>query len=119
MHINASKALEAAEALDLEVEGLTLDAVTTAYRTVAKTCHPDGGSYDAAKWARIGWAKDLLTNWINLRQAASTPPKGSGDCRACTGTGRVQTRRGLSVGPTMFCALCNGTGNAVRRDRDE
>lgn len=115
--ITHAKALEAATALELDLD-LVLEqgVVTAAFRQESKKCHPDSGKHDAARWSRISWARDTLTEW--LKRPGDLPGKAAalrGTCKACQGTGRVTGRSGLK----MFCVLCNGTGNAVKRDREE
>lgn len=107
MRINAAQALQAAKALGLELEGLTPAAVTDAYRTAAKACHPDSAKHDAARWHAIGCAKALLEDWL-----ADPTPKAEPVtvCAACHGTGRAKLKGKL----TMFCVLCAGSG-VVRR----
>lgn len=120
MHVNAAKAYEAAGVLDLDVEGLTTDAITKAYRSASKGCHPDSGSHDAVRWARISWAKELLLKWLELRLKAREPLGGAkGSCRACGGSGRIQRRQGFGLGVPMQCVMCRGTGNVKQHDRDE
>lgn len=112
----------AAEALDVELDTLTADQVERAYRSAAKACHPDTGNYDAVKWAAIGNAKTVLLALLERRATAAAPVTGhAGNCRACAGSGRIQTRAkgGFGMGVKMMCVLCSGTGNVQQKDRDQ
>jgi DnaJ-class molecular chaperone len=117
MIINSAIAARAAEDLDLELNHADADKVVAAYRAASKTCHPDSGTYDAKRWHEISVAKDTLLEWFKRKAAAMEPVRlGAGDCRACGGTGRI--RRGNSL-LQMMCMLCYGTGNTVKKDREE
>lgn len=121
MYVNAAKATEACEVLAIDLEGLTAEGLKAAYRDAAKANHPDTGEYDAAKWAKIGWSKDVLERWLVLRAQANSPetPGVRGDCRACAGKGFIQRRNGFNFGPRMMCVMCGGTGNPKKHDREE
>lgn len=117
MLIGVSKAREAAEVLGLVLEDLTEPALRQAYRNAARLHHPDTAAhYDAAKWARISWALEVLTRWLATNHAApaATPPEELKDCRACGGTGRIAlrstVRRFGGKAATVMCVMCNGTG---------
>lgn len=114
MFINAAKAAEAASILGIDLDELTEGTIKAAYRTKSKEAHPDTGG-TAEAWARVSWAEAALKRWLTARprplgKAAGLVP---GSCRACVGTGRVK-RGNLS----MFCVLCDGTGNPKGRDHD-
>lgn len=114
MFITSAKASEAATVLGLDLATVTEAAVKHAYREAAKHCHPDGDNHDPVRWAKISWAKEALARW--LTSPPTKPPLAGvtlGDCRACGGTGRVK-KGSLS----MFCVLCDGTGNKKERERD-
>lgn len=111
-HVNTSVAAKAAEVLDLELEGLTKQMVTGAYRNAAKECHPDTGTFDPARWNAIGQAQKVLLDWLERRARALAPPAGpGGNCRACSGTGRI--KQGLSK-LQMLCVMCGGSGNTEK-----
>lgn len=118
MIINTAKATEAAKILDVELDALTLDGLTKAYRTKARDHHPDSADkYDAEAWARTSWAKEVLVRWIEQGFAKTAVASGSvenlGSCRSCGGTGRVAVTkpRGFGQRPvTMMCVMCNGSG---------
>jgi DnaJ-class molecular chaperone len=115
MLVPVAKATQAAEALGLTLESVSAEAVSTAYRQMSKQCHPDSDKHDPELWARISWAKECLTHWLERLpkpEAAKAVPLGQ--CRACDSTGRVAVGRprGFSGKPlTMMCVMCNGTGN--------
>lgn len=122
MHINAATAAAAAEALDLDLEELTEEQVSTAYRAASKGCHPNGGNYDPVRWAAITQAKEVLGRWLDARnRARATPCTPKGSCRACAGLGFIQKRSssGFGQGPRMMCVMCNGSGTPKRPDREE
>lgn len=117
MIINSAIAARAAEDLDLELNHADVDKVVAAYRAASKSCHPNSGTYDAARWHTISVAKDTLLEWFKRKAIAQAPVMtGHGDCRACSGTGRI--RRGNSS-LQMMCMLCYGSGNSVKKDREE
>jgi DnaJ-class molecular chaperone len=118
MIITEAKVREAMAALEL-VEGdeITELSVNKAYRLASKSCHPDSGTHDPAKWQRVSWAKELLLQQVAQRGTTSEAAKGT--CRACGGTGRIRRRTGFSAGPVMVCAMCGGSGSPKIADREE
>lgn len=120
LHVNASKALAAAQALDIEdIYTVNEKTVHEAYRREAKLCHPDAPGHSAVRWAEISHAHSVLRAWVAARTLATQKEmKGAGDCRSCAGTGFIQKRNGFRLGLKIACVLCNGTGNVTRSDRD-
>lgn len=122
MIISSLKAQEAAEVLEVQLDGLTLNALGKAYRKKAKTCHPDHhGNSKLGLWARVDWAKGCLTHW--LEQHPEPAPAGElsdkGDCRACGGEGRIKVGKGRFGSPlTMMCQMCRGEGTVTPLEND-
>lgn len=119
MIINAAKATEAAGILGVELDTLTPDLLSAAYRTKAREHHPDSADdYDPEAWARVSWAKEVLVRWIEQRPSEAKPVterahEAKGDCRSCNGTGRVAVSKpkGFGAKPvTVMCVMCNGSG---------
>ena len=118
MIINAAKATEAAGILGVELETLSPDGLSRAYRTKARDHHPDSAEdYDPEAWARVSWAKEVLVRWLEHKlahaPAKAEEPKNLGDCRSCGGTGRVAVSKpkGFGAKPvTVMCVMCNGSG---------
>lgn len=113
MIITAAKASEAAKELGVELDTLNPDSLSKAYRTMARKHHPDTGDYEAEKWARVSWAKEVLVRWLERATPADPEAvKNAGDCRACAGTGRIPVKRtGFGKPMTLQCVLCNGSGS--------
>lgn len=117
MIINAAKAREAAEVLGVGLDGLTLTALTQAYRKAAKGCHPDHhGSEKIKEWARVSWARECLKHWLEKAPTEPTPDVVEDACRACGGKGRVPVRKTAGFGSplTVLCLMCNGSGIAAQ-----
>lgn len=118
----AAKASEAAKVLGVELDGLTPDAVSKAYRSKAKTCHPDiHGTAKLADWARLDWANKVMDQWLKQNPAPkpSTEIANAGTCRACDGTGRVKLNSGgFGRSLTMICVLCAGSGTVDPKEID-
>jgi DnaJ-class molecular chaperone len=122
MIVSAAKAAEAAGVLEVELDGLTSSAITSAYRAKARLCHPDHhGSTKLQEWSRVSWAKEVLGYWLAKRpetveQASSAdgPP-----CIACNGKGRLPIiRRGFGTPLTVQCATCKGLGTVIAEEND-
>lgn len=122
MIIPFPKAHEAAEVLGVVLEGLTEEALNKAYRDKAKLCHPDHhGPSKLDVWAKVSWAKECLTFWIEQHPEPLPVEErqGDGDCRACEGTGRVNVRkRGFGTPLTMACLICRGMGTVLPEEDD-
>ena len=119
-YINAAVAASAAETLDLDLEEVTEEKVSEAYRKASKTCHPNGGTYDPVRWAAITDAKETLARWLAARaRARGAEPSVKGACRACGGRGFIQKMQGFYTGPRLMCVMCNGSGNPKKPDREE
>jgi DnaJ-class molecular chaperone len=122
MIISRTKAQEAAEALGVSLDGLTSDAISKAYRAHAKLCHPDHhGHKNLQQWARVSWAKDCLTMWLerNPTPTEESQDQVLGDCRACSGTGRVAVaQRGFGRPLTVVCVVCKGLGTVILEEND-
>lgn len=120
--IFAAKASEAAKVLEVELNGLTSDTVRKAYRNKVKECHPDHhGNAKLQMWSQVSWAKEVLDRWLvqNPEPSPSTEIAGTGNCRACEGTGRVRLSTGSFGKPlTMMCVLCNGSGSLEPKEDD-
>lgn len=115
MIVNSSKAAQAATILGVELNGLTADALTRAYRTKAKDAHPDSAdNYDVRVWADVSWAKEVLVRWLESCGATQMDAiQDAGDCRSCNGSGRVAVGKptGFKAKPvTLMCVMCNGSG---------
>ena len=115
MIINAAKATEAAGILGVELDTLCPDELSRAYRAKARQHHPDSAdSYSPEAWARVSWAKEVLTRWLEQRQPVPVVVTATmGDCRSCAGTGRIPItkRKGFGAKPiTVMCVMCNGSG---------
>lgn len=124
MIISSARAMEAAELLDVPLEGLRASKVKDAFRAKAKDCHPDHhGTEKLQQWARISWAKEALLHWV-AKHPPSAPEEESlvssrGDCRACDGTGRVKVvQRGFGKPLTMSCVICRGMGTVLVEEND-
>lgn len=124
MFISIGKATEAAEVLGVELPSLTAEVLKKAYRDKAKECHPDHhGNGKLPMWARVSWAQECLKRWLK-----QTPPQPqqqtldvalTGDCRACSGTGRVHVGSGRFGKPlTMQCVICRGLGTVEPEEDD-
>lgn len=113
MIISAAKAAEAAKELGVELDTLSPDSLSKAYRTKARESHPDSGQYDPEKWARVSWSKEVLVRWLERQPAEERQAVvAKGDCRACGGTGRVPVKRaGFGKPMTLQCVMCNGSGS--------
>jgi DnaJ-class molecular chaperone len=123
MIVSAAKAIEAAEVLGVELERLTPSALKRAYRTKTKDCHPDHhGNARLQEWARVSWAKECLGFWLEKHPSAQEEApeiQGTGDCRACNGTGRVvMAKRGWGAALTAWCVVCDGLGTVMPREDD-
>lgn len=121
MIVSAAKAQEAAEVLEVELNGLTSTILSKAYKGKAKECHPDHHQSDKLQqWARVSWAKDCLTNWLARNPTPTHEPEVlAGDCRACAGSGRVNARRaGFGTPLTMSCVVCKGLGTVIPEEND-
>lgn len=121
MLITAAKASEAAEVLAVTLDGLTAKAVSDAYRTKAKSCHPDKhGNSQLALWAKVSWAKEVLERWVVTAPTEQPGLSAEGDCRCCGGSGRVAVRSsGFGRPMTMLCVMCNGSGEMRKEPPDE
>lgn len=122
MIIPRTKALEAAEVLGIELDGLDGLALQKAYRHKAKKCHPDHhGSDKLVEWSKVSWANECLKAWVehNPPIQVEQEPIGGGDCRACLGTGRVVVAK-RTFGPplTMMCVVCRGLGTVIPEEND-
>lgn len=96
--ISPEKAKAAAQALGLELDGLTLEAVKASFRAIVRESHPDVGGTGADAAERIaaaGTARNVLLKWIE-----ELP---SDEC-ACKGTGFVRT--GGAFGTVKHCPRC-------------
>lgn len=110
MIINAAKAAEAASILGVELNGLTPKSMNDAYRAKSKLCHPDTHD-DPEQWARVSWAKECLLRWLENVPATEEPTIGAGNCRACSGKGRIPIPgKGFGKPMTMQCVMCGGSG---------
>lgn len=125
MIISAAKSAEAATVLGVELESLTPDKLSKAYRAKAKDCHPDKhGAEKLNDWARISWANDCLRHWLKSRPPIIEPSESSaiirGDaCLTCGGTGRVNVRkRGFGTPLPMQCVMCRGSGELSVEEND-
>src|SRR4051812_292769 len=123
MIVSVAKASEAADVLGVELDNLTPTTLRRAYRTKTKDCHPDHhGSGQLQLWARVSWAKECLTYWLEHHppEEAFEEPQGAGDCRACKGPGRVVVRQTNRFGPplTMACIICRGLGTVIPEEND-
>ena len=114
MIISAAKAAEAAKELGVELETLSPDSLSKAYRTASAKHHPDAARdlFNAEKWARVSWAKEVLVRWLERQPPLEREAvENKGDCRACGGTGRVPVKRtGFGKPMTLHCVMCNGSG---------
>ena len=118
MIINAAKASEAAKILGVELDSLTPNVLSGAYRQAAAAAHPDAAceNYDAQRWASVSWAKEVLIRWLERREKEE-PAAHADKCRACDGLGRIPVSRATFGKPmTMLCVMCKGNG--VLGDRD-
>lgn len=121
MIVSAAKAREAADVLEVELNSLTSSALSKAYKKKAKECHPDHHKSERlSMWARVSWAKDCLTMWLERNpMPVAEPEVKQGDCRACGGTGRVNARRaGFGTPLTMSCVVCKGLGTVIPEEND-
>lgn len=120
MIISAAKAQCAAGVLGVELEGLTPDILSKAYRQKAKVCHPDHhGTKELALWSRVSWANDCLKFW--LKQRPPEPVVGEiaeNACRACSGVGRVPVGTGFRKLLTIQCVMCRGLGTIIPEEND-
>lgn len=116
--LNAAKAKEACEVLDLDMEELDANAISEAYRSATKKAHPDAGG-SAEAFGRVQWAKSTLEQWLKARTVARGPSGPVGSCRACAGKGYIQKMNGFNQGPRLWCVMCEGTGNVIKKDRDQ
>lgn len=123
MIVSAAKAQEAAGVLEVELNGLTSDAVRGAYRTKAKDCHPDQhGTDKLEQWSRISWAHEALKHWLRHHppeEQQEVEQQGAGDCRACAGTGRVKVGKSFGSKLTMQCVMCEGSGSLSKEKPSE
>lgn len=78
------------------------DEISSAYRRLAMTHHPDRGG-DPAKFHEITTARDVALEYVKTKK-----PEG---CSTCSGTGKVKKMRGFTI-MTMSCVECGGTGKA-------
>lgn len=120
MIVSIAKASEAAEVLGVELKTLTPDILSKAYRKKTKDCHPDHhGSKQLQMWARVSWAKECLSRWLERNPPQSEPElTAKGDCRACGGTGRVKVGYGFAAELTMWCVICEGKGSVEAKEYD-
>jgi DnaJ-class molecular chaperone len=111
MLVTEAKAQQAADILGVELETLDTDGLGAAYREASKLCHPDSGTNNPEQWARISWAKECLTRWFEKRPKQAPTVMSEGNCRACSGTGRVDVgQRSFGKAVTLMCVMCNGSG---------
>lgn len=121
LRVTAAQARAAAEVFDMDLEDVSEDSVSRAYRLAAKACHPDSGNYNPARWAAIRQSKEVLGVWIKAREAARGNGAARGGCRACGGSGFVQKRsaHGFGAGPRFMCVMCNGSGEPKKQENNE
>lgn len=94
---------------DLETLSVHRGRLDELYRAAAKCTHPDvGGSAEA--FARVDWAKHVLTKWLTR----DTPKVATvyQPCRECNGLGHVRMQRGFKQSAPIQCAACHGSGDA-------
>lgn len=100
---------DAQKLLGLDGVPLTEDNIKLAFRTVAKTAHPDAGG-EAAQFAAADKAKCILLEW--LKKAPDPVAQFMReDCPNCRGTGSVTIPRGFGR-LRIMCGRCKGTGDA-------
>ena len=122
MIVSAAKAAEAAGVLEVELDGLTSSAITSAYRAKARDCHPDHhGNAKLEEWSRVSWAKEVLGYWLAKRPQPVSEAVDLTDppCAACGGVGRLPiVSRGFGKPLTVQCATCKGLGTITVEEND-
>jgi DnaJ-class molecular chaperone len=122
--VSPIKAAEAAALLGINLATMTSDELSAAFRAKAKDCHPDKLGPDtpaSPEWARISWAKECLTYWLQQRpvdavdsRIATGPP-----CHKCGGVGRVRVAgRRFGAPLTIMCTNCRGVGTIEPEEDD-
>jgi DnaJ-class molecular chaperone len=113
--VSRDKAKDAAFDLEVELEGLTQDALTAAYRAKARQHHPDAGG-DPAMFVRVDRAKHVLAAWLE-RVPEADPTLKVEDCSNCEGTGFIKIQRGFRA-LRRQCPSCYGSGEkGYERDK--
>lgn len=85
---------EAAFALEIPLEGLTVEQVNKAYREQVFACHPDTGQTLGPDWTILRDAKSTLLRYLT---GASKP------CPVCDGEGSF-----ISGWTVLSCPSCKG-----------
>jgi DnaJ-class molecular chaperone len=90
---------------------LTPETVKAAFRTIAKTAHPDvGGSIE--QFAAADRARAILEIHLSRTETKGiAQPMVRNDCPNWKGKGRVVVRRHFA-NLTITCGRCHGTGDA-------
>ncbi len=112
MIVNRNAAQQALTALCLSEtpDTVEVDAVTSAYRSMAKGAHPDhGGTLEA--FANIDRSKHILLEWIKRRSPApQVTGCGAAKCPRCNGKGFESVQRGFTA-LRVQCPMCKGNGD--------
>ena len=119
MIVSRKQAEEAARFMRMQLDDATEIMVNTAYKSMAKTCHPDAVPGKEAEFVTLDRSKCILLEW--LKQPRANKPSGeisANVCPRCHGSGKVQLQRGFQT-MTMICGTCRGSGELVDREKDE
>lgn len=120
MIVSRQMAEDAASVLRMQLDDATEIMVNTAYKSMAKVCHPDKPDGDAVKFMQIDRAKCILLKW--LARPTPTPPPDAyipiDACLQCAGKGRRTVQRGFRS-MTIVCGSCRGTGERLPPDKVE